>query len=135
MTETAVVILNYNGRKYLEKFLPSVKKYSTEARIVVVDNASTDDSLKFLQSNYPELEILSLPENLGFTGGYNKALNQIDSDIFVLLNTDVEVTKGWLEPIIELMQSNPDIAACQPKILSYKEKELLPGKKHLGQNP
>jgi GT2 family glycosyltransferase len=123
MTDTAVVILNFNGRKYLEKFLPSVIEHSAEASIIIVDNASTDDSLIYLQSNHPELEVISFAKNLGFTGGYNEALNQINADIFVLLNTDVEVTQDWLTPIVNQMKANPDIAACQPKILSYKQKD------------
>lgn len=123
MLETAVVILNFNGREYLEKFLPGVIKNSTEAKVIVVDNASTDDSIGFLNKNFPDLEILALSTNKGFTGGYNEALSKIEAEIFVLLNTDVEVTHGWITPIVTLMEEDKSIAACQPKILSYNEKD------------
>ena len=124
MIETAVVILNFNGRSYLEKFLPGVIKHSKEAVVYVVDNASTDDSIHFLSSKYAndEIKIISLHENKGFTGGYNEALKEIDAEICVLLNTDVEVTENWLTPILKLMEDDPKIAVCQPKILSYNNK-------------
>lgn len=124
MIETAVVILNYNGRNYLEKFLPSVIKHSEEAEIFVVDNASTDDSVDFLKLNFSDsdLNLICLESNKGFTGGYNEALKSIDAEICVLLNSDVEVTKGWLLPVISIMKQDISIAACQPKILSFKEK-------------
>jgi len=123
MTNTAVVLLNFNGRGYLEQFLPSVVHHSKGAEIIIVDNGSTDNSVEFLQSNYPDLEIINLPSNKGFAGGYNEAIQQINAEICVLLNTDVEVTEGWLNPILSLMESNSGIAACQPKILSYNEKD------------
>lgn len=124
MTDTAVVILNFNGRKYLEKFLPSVIKFSKGASIYVVDNASTDDSLDFLHSSYSntDITVIALEVNKGYTGGYNESLKLINAEIFVLLNTDAVVTEGWLHPIIQLMDENREIAACQPKILSYNEK-------------
>ncbi len=124
MNQTAVVILNYNGRKYLTDFLPSVINNSPDTTIYVADNASTDDSLAVLKNNFPSVKIIQLFENHGFAQGYNEALAQIKDQFqyYVLLNSDVEVTQNWIEPIIFLMESNPDIAACQPKILSYHEK-------------
>lgn len=115
----AVVILNWNGRHYLEKYLPSVlaSGYSN-LKIVVADNNSSDDSVIFLEANYPDVHIVKLSENYGFSKGYNLALKQIDSDYFVLLNSDVAVSHDWIFPIVELMESDKNIAACQPKILS-----------------
>jgi GT2 family glycosyltransferase len=122
LSYTAVVILNYNGKSWLEKFLPSVLKFSGNARIIVADNRSTDDSISFLQSNFPSVDRIEIPDNLGFCGGYNFALKQIGEKYYVLLNSDVEVTPGWIEPIIRLLESNSNIAAAQPKILSYHNK-------------
>ncbi len=123
MTEVAVVILNYNGRNFLEQFLPSVIQYSGKAKIIVADNASTDDSIPFIESTYiHQVEILKMDRNRGYCGGYNYALRKIEAQYFVLLNSDVEVTKGWLEPVIALLKSDPAIAAAQPKMLSYLEK-------------
>lgn len=122
----AVVILNYNGRNYLEKFLPSVLASSyTNKKVIVADNASTDDSIAFLQQAFPLIEIIVLDKNYGFAGGYNKALAQVQSDYYVLLNSDVEVSPSWIEPIMTLMESNKNIAACQPKILAYHQKNLF----------
>jgi GT2 family glycosyltransferase len=117
------VILNYNGKTFLERFLPSVKA-STYAHlhIVVADNASTDDSLTFLRSAHPDVEILINKTNEGFAKGYNTALRQVKADIFVLLNSDVEVTPNWIEPIVALMVSDKSIAACQPKILDWNNR-------------
>ena len=119
----AVVILNYNGKTFLERFLPSVKA-STYAHlhIVVADNASTDDSLTYLRSTHPDVEILINKTNEGFAKGYNTALRQVKADIFVLLNSDVEVTPNWIEPIVALMVSDKSIAACQPKILDWNNR-------------
>jgi len=125
MTKVSVVILNYNGRKYLQQFLPSVISYSKEAQIVVVDNASTDDSREFLKNQYPFIELVYLTENVGYAGGYNEALKQIESEYFVLLNSDIEVTDNWLNPIIELMESDDGVAAAQPKIKSFKNQEYF----------
>jgi GT2 family glycosyltransferase len=120
----AVVILNWNGRKYLEKFLPFLVKYSSgDADIIVADNASTDDSVDFLQKNYPELRVIRNPRNLGFAGGYNEALKQVESEYYILLNTDIEVTEGWISPVITLMDADPLIGACQPKIRAYDNRE------------
>lgn len=127
MGKTAIVILNWNGKQLLEEFLPSVVKYSNlpDVEIVVADNASTDDSVPFLVDNYPQIKVVKLNENYGFAGGYNKALAQVDADYFVLLNSDVEVTENWLQPLISLMDSDEKIAACQPKIRSYRHREYF----------
>lgn len=117
----AVVILNWNGRTYLEKFLPSVIRHSVNANIYVADNDSSDGSVAFLKEHFPQVLIIETGGNLGFAGGYNKALKHLEEDVFVLLNSDVEVTENWIEPIIELMSSDDTIAACQPKILQYGE--------------
>jgi len=123
MTEVAVVILNYNGRNFLKKFLPSVIKFSGNASIVVADNASTDDSIQLLESSFAtQVEILKMDRNRGYCGGYNYALNKIDAEYFVLLNSDVEVTEGWIDPVINLLKGDTLIAAAQPKILSFHEK-------------
>ncbi len=120
MTPTvAIVILNYNGRHYLEKFLPTVLKHSEGYEIWVADNASTDQSLEWLASQYPDVKTLSIAENKGYAGGYNQALSQIDAEYYVLLNSDIEVTPGWIEPVITFMETDKNIAACQPKIRAY----------------
>ena len=123
--KTAVVILNWNGRSLLERFLPSVTQYSKEAKIYVADNASTDDSLEFLRSSYPEVGIIINDENGGYAKGYNDALKHLEEDIFVLLNSDVEVTPDWLLPIIEEFKLHPETAAVQPKLLDYKQKQFF----------
>ena len=124
--KVSVVILNYNTRQFLERFLPSVKASQYDNfEIVVADNASTDDSVAFIQQNYPEIRLILLDKNYGFTGGYNRALQQVDSDYYVLLNSDVEVHPEWLKPMMHLMQSNPAIAAVQPKLLAeHKRNEF-----------
>lgn len=122
----AIVILNWNGRKFLEQFLPSVLASVYEnKRIIVADNASTDDSVIFLLQHYPQVEILQNNQNEGFAKGYNTALKQVESDYYVLLNSDVEVTANWITPVIELMESDNTIAACQPKLLAYNNKEMF----------
>ena len=119
MDKVAVVILNWNGRKMLEKYFNSVMDNTTgEAVVYVADNASTDDSLEFLKQHFPEVKTILLEKNWGFAGGYNKALEQITAKYYVLLNSDIEVTPNWLTPLVEFMDSNPDVAACQPKLLS-----------------
>ncbi len=122
----AIVILNWNGKHYLEQFLPSVltTRYQN-FRVVVADNASTDDTVSFLRANYPQIEIIQLKKNFGFAKGYNEALKEVSSDYYVLLNSDVEITPGWLQPIIELLEQDIEYAACQPKILSYKTRNLF----------
>jgi GT2 family glycosyltransferase len=120
----AVVILNWNGRKFLEKFLPALLLHSNkEIEIIVADNASTDNSVQFLKSDYPSIRIIQHKGNFGFARGYNLALEQVEAKYYVLLNSDIEVTPGWIEPVIELMESDSRIAACQPKIRSYSEPE------------
>ena len=123
--KTAVVILNYNGKSFLEQFLPSVIKFSDGADIVVADNQSTDDSVEFLTNQYPDIRIIVNPTNGGFATGYNVALNQIEADTYVLLNSDIEVTENWLNPCLELLNSDRRIAAVQPKILSFKNKNTF----------
>ena len=123
--KVAVVILNWNGRKFLEQFLPSVVSFSTNAEVIVADNGSTDDSLSFLQNKFPDIRIIRLEKNYGFAKGYNEALKHVQADYYLLLNSDVEVTSNWLEPMIDLLQKNLSIAACQPKILSYTHKNMF----------
>lgn len=123
MIRTAVVILNYNGEKLLSEFLPSVIKYSTQATIIVVDNGSTDQSVAVLRRDFPSVSIIELPANYGFCKGYNESLRQLSADVYVLLNSDVQVASGWLEPILDLFTTDPQIAAVQPKILSYRAKD------------
>lgn len=120
----AVVILNWNGRKFLEQFLPSVTASSYQpCTIYVADNASTDDSLAYLQSQWPQVQIIALPENYGFTRGYNEALRQVQADYYVLLNSDVEVETNWLEPMVNLLESDHTIGACQPRIRAYHQRD------------
>lgn len=121
--KVAVVILNWNGKNYLEKFLPSVMASSyPNLQVIIGDNASTDDSVKFVEEHYPSIRIISNEKNLGFAGGYNQVLSSVEADYFVLLNSDVEVSENWLEPVIKLMESDELIVAAQPKILSYRDK-------------
>jgi GT2 family glycosyltransferase len=125
-SSVAIVILNYNGKSYLEKFLPSViaSTYSNK-KIVVADNASTDDSVVFVQESYPSVEIILNNQNDGFAGGYNWALQKVNADYYVLLNSDAQVTPGWIDPIIELMEKDKSIAACQPKLLSFQDSGMF----------
>ncbi len=122
---TAVVILNWNGRKWMESFLPIVLAHTNDADIIVADNASTDDSVEWLRQAHPEVGVIQLEENLGFAGGYNEALARLDHDLFLLLNSDVEVTPGWLKKLKEHIIQHPRMAACQPKIRSYRERQRL----------
>lgn len=123
--KVAVVILNWNGIQLLEKFLPSVIQFSPTASIYVADNASTDSSVDFLSQNFPSIRIIQNKENGGFAKGYNQALKNLSEDIFVLLNSDVEVTKNWLEPIVSEFENNTSLAAAQPKILDYHNKDYF----------
>ena len=120
--KVAVVILNYNGASMLSRFLPSVIEYSPGAEIVVADNASTDDSVTVVTKGFPGVRLVQLDRNYGFADGYNKALEQVDAEYFLLLNSDVEVTDGWLEPLLSFMEENSNAVACQPKILAYNNK-------------
>lgn len=122
MSRTAVVILNYNGEKLLQKFLPSVIQHSSQAEIIIADNNSSDSSVFFIQQSFPEVRVIRLDQNYGFCGGYNRALNQVEADYYVLLNSDVEVTTDWLTPMIRLLDEHPTIAVVQPKVLSYHNK-------------
>lgn len=117
--KVAIVILNWNGAKMLSTYLPSVINYSRdEAEIFVADNASTDDSMSWLSQHYPMVKQIALDRNWGFAEGYNKALGHIDAEYYILLNSDIEVTHHWLTPLIEFMDAHPQVAACQPKLLS-----------------
>ena len=122
MIKVAVVILNFNGRDLLQKFLPSIIQFSPSAKIFLADNHSSDDSVELVRKEFPSIEIISIPENRGFCGGYNYALQKIEAEYYFLLNSDVEVTRGWIEPIVELFEKNNTIGAAQPKILSYHHK-------------
>ena len=124
MPKIAVVILNYNGKRFLEQFLPNVLENTNRelAEIIVADNASTDDSVSFMQSHYPDIQLIENESNGGFATGYNLALRQIEAKYFVLLNSDIEVAPHWIEPIVEMMDTDESIAACQPKILSFYDK-------------
>ena len=123
MINVSIVILNYNGQKLLAQFLPSVLMFSSQpnVEIVVADNGSTDDSISFLETHYPSIRLIRLDKNYGFAGGYNLALRQVETDYFLLLNSDVQVTENWLSPLINQMEKHPEIAACQPKILSFAQ--------------
>lgn len=122
----AIVILNWNGRAYLEQFLPSVMASTyINKQVVVVDNASTDDSIEFLRSNYPSVQIVKNDTNYGFAGGYNRGLKHIQADYYILLNSDVEVSPNWIEPAVALLESNKNIAACQPTLLQFNNKTLF----------
>lgn len=125
MKQTAVVILNYNGAGMLRRFLPSVIKYSPEASIYVADNGSSDESCDVIRNEFPAVKLMVLDHNYGFAEGYNRALAQVDEEYAVLLNSDVEVTRGWLSPMTQFLDSNPEVAACQPKLLSFKRKDFF----------
>jgi len=125
LSKVSIVILNWNGEKFLKKFLPKVvsNSFATghEVEVVVADNGSTDGSVDWLKNEFPEVRTILFNTNHGFTGGYNLALKQVDADYYLLLNSDVDVPEGWLEPLVQFMESNPQVAACQPKLLSYAE--------------
>jgi GT2 family glycosyltransferase len=123
--KVAVVILNWNGKQLLEQFLPSVVQYSKEATVYVADNASTDDSVAFIKDQFPEVSIVVNPTNTGYAGGYNDALQHIEADVYALVNSDIEVTDNWLQPIIKAFQNEPTTAIIQPKILDYKNKDYF----------
>ncbi len=120
----AIVILNWNGQKMLEKYLPSVVNYSrSDATVIVADNASTDNSVDWLKLHYPDVKLILLDKNWGFAEGYNKALKEVYAEYYLLLNSDVEVFHEWLTPMLEFMDSRPDVAACQPKLLSVYDRD------------
>ena len=122
----AVVILNWNGKKFLEDFLPGVIEHSKDvAEVIIADNASSDGSVEFLEENFPGIKTLRFPVNYGFAEGYNQAFRQIEADYYVLLNSDIEVTPGWIEPVIEMMEKDKSIGAAQPKLISYHDREYF----------
>lgn len=124
MTSIAVVLLNWNGADMMRRFLPSVVACSAgQGRVIVADNGSTDESLPMLATEFPSVEVLPMPENYGFAEGYNRALAQVEADYYLLLNSDVEATPGWLQPLRAYMDTHPEVAACQPKLLDWKDKE------------
>lgn len=119
----SVVILNWNGQQHLETFLPAVKQYACAGmELVVADNASSDGSVAWLRASHPDVRVIALEKNFGFAKGYNEALKQVDARYYVLLNSDVEVTANWLQPMIDLLEADPEIGACQPKIKMYHDK-------------
>ena len=122
MKKIAVVILNWNGAKLLEQFLPSVLAYSKEATIYVADNASTDTSIEVLKTNFPSVKIIQNAGNYGFAMGYNEALQFVEEEYYALVNSDIEVTKNWLSPILDLFETQAEVAIIQPKLLDYKKK-------------
>jgi len=126
-TSLAIVILNFNGKNHLETYLPSVLAYSKETPVFIADNASTDNSVSFIQKQFPQVHLLQQKRNFGFAGGYNVALEQIKGqfDYYLLLNSDVEVTEHWIEPLKEFMDTHENTAACQPKIMSWQNKHTF----------
>ncbi len=127
MPKTAVVILNYNTADYLQRFLPGLiaSCKGLDAQVVVADNASQDGSVALMQERFPEVPLILLDKNYGFTGGYNRALARIEADYFVLINSDIEVPDGWLKPLVEWMEAHPDCGACGPKLLSYAQRDTF----------
>lgn len=127
MIKLSVVILNWNGEKLLRKFLPSVvaNTKGKEVEVIVVDNGSTDNSLEVLCRDFPEVKLIAFDENYGYSGGYNRAIAEVVSDYVVLLNSDVETPEGWWQPLLEFMEDNLTVGACQPKILSYRKKNMF----------
>ena len=125
MKKVSVVILNWNGAEMLRAFLPSVVKFTNNevAEVCVADNGSTDNSVDVVSNEFPSVRLIAFAENYGFAEGYNRVMEFLDTEYVVLLNSDVEVTENWIEPILAFMEANPDVAACQPKILAYKDKE------------
>lgn len=124
--QAAVVILNWNGRAFLARFMPALVRHTpSEIRIVVVDNASGDDSMDFLARNYPQVIRIKNDSNLGFAGGYNEGLKSVDAQYYILLNSDIEVTENWTRPLIKLFETHPDVAACQPTLRSYDDREAF----------
>ena len=125
MIRTAVVILNWNGRKFLEQFLPGVVEntLAVDTSVIVADNGSEDDSVKWVTENQPDVQIIRLDGNYGYAGGYNRALKEVEAEYYILLNSDVEVEPAWAEKLITFMDMHPNVGACQPKIRSYTSRE------------
>ncbi|HDJ33641.1 MAG TPA: glycosyltransferase family 2 protein [Bacteroidetes bacterium] len=124
---TAVIILNWNGKKYLDQFLPILVKYTTRpgTELVVADNGSSDGSVQFLKKAFPGIRLINFPKNYGFAAGYNRAIEATEAEYVVLLNSDVEVTPGWLDPLIGLLENDPDVAACMPRIRSWHRRDYF----------
>lgn len=126
LPSVSIVVLNWNGQSFLEQFLPSICASTyPNLQVIIGDNASTDNSVSFVKSHYSQIRIILNDKNYGFAGGYNMVLGQVESDYYILLNSDVEVEPGWIEPVIELMESDSKIAAAQPKVRSYREKHMF----------
>ena len=123
MKKIAIVILNWNGAHMMRTYLPTVIKNSPEAEVIIADNASSDDSLKMLASDFPEIRTIVLDKNYGFADGYNKAFKQVEAEYLLLLNSDVDVPEGWLAPLLDFMESHPEVAACQPKLRAIKDRD------------
>lgn len=125
--KAAVVILNYNTRDYLEQFLPGLiaSCEGLDAQVIVADNASADSSVAFLESRFPEVPLIRLEKNFGFTGGYNRALQLVEADYYILINSDIEVPQDWLKPLLEWMDTHPECGACGPKLLSYRQRDTF----------
>lgn len=123
MKKIAIVILNWNGAHMMRTYLPTVIKNSPEAEVIIADNASSDDSLKMLASDFPEIRTIVLDKNYGFADGYNKAFKQVEAEYLLLLNSDVDVPEGWLAPLLDFMESHPEAAACQPKLRAIKARD------------
>ena len=124
MKSLAIVFLNWNGKHFLEKFLPSVCEYSGDAKIIVADNASNDDSVSYIRKHYSGIQLIINESNGGFAKGYNDALKHVEADYYLLLNSDIEVTPNWTLPLLRIME-NPNVAGCQPKVLSYQDKTMF----------
>ncbi len=125
--KTAVVILNYNTRDYLKKFLPGLVASCNglDAQVIVADNASADGSAQMMKEEFPQIRLIELDQNYGFTGGYNRALEQVEAEYFILINSDIEVPEHWLRPLVEWMDAHPDCGACGPKLLSYAQRDTF----------
>lgn len=125
--KTAVVILNWNTKAYLEQFLPGLieSTLGQDAEVIVADSASTDGSMEMMEEKFPEVRRIVLDRNYGFTGGYNRALSQIEAEYFVLINSDIEVTEGWLGPLVGWMDSHPECGACGPKLKSWYDRDTF----------
>lgn len=123
MKKIAIVILNWNGAHMMRTYLPTVIKNSPEAEVIIADNASSDNSLKMLASDFPEIRTIVLDKNYGFAEGYNKAFKQVEAEYYLLLNSDVDVPEGWLAPLLDFMESHPEAAACQPKLRAIKDRD------------
>ena len=125
--KTAVVILNYNTKDYLRKFLPVLLDSckGRDAQVIVADNASSDGSARMMKEEFPAVPLIALEKNYGFTGGYNRALKEMEADYFVLINSDIEVPEGWLDPLVEWMDTHPECGACGPKLISYARRDFF----------